>query len=234
MKLLAIDTATEACSAALYIDGDIQQHYRLAPREHSHLILGMIDTLLSEAGLKPAQLDALAFGRGPGSFMGLRIAAGVTQGIAYAHSIPVVPVSTLAAIAAEAAAQTGAQRVLAAIDARMDEVYWGAYEVDATGQSRCQGDELVLAAERVPVPEGDGWLGAGTGWQRYETVLRARLGARVDSVVGECYPTAKAIAQLAVSRYASKQYVAATEVIPVYLRDNVARKPKTRQKTLDA
>ena len=99
MKLLAVDTSTEACSAALLIDGECRQQYRLAPREHSRLILGMIDGLLNEAGITAAGLDALAFGRGPGSFMGIRIAAGVVQGIAFAHSIPVVPVSTLAAMA---------------------------------------------------------------------------------------------------------------------------------------
>lgn len=234
MKLLAIDTATEACSAALYIDGKIHQHYRLAPREHSHLILGMIDSLLAEAGLHPTQLDALAFGRGPGSFMGLRIAAGVTQGIAFAHSIPVVPVSTLTAIASVAAAQSGARRVLAAIDARMNEVYWGAYEIDADGHCQCLGEEHVLAPDRVPLPQGQGWLGAGTGWLSYETALRARLDERVSTVMGECYPTAEAIAQLAVSSVEAEEYVSAAEVIPVYLRDNVARKPKTGEKTLSS
>jgi tRNA threonylcarbamoyladenosine biosynthesis protein TsaB len=122
MKLLAIDTATEACSAAIYIDGETVQRYRIAPREHSHIILPMIDELLAETGCYLSAMSAIAFGRGPGSFMGVRIAAGVTQGIAFAHDLPVVPVSTLAAIAQTAHVQTQAEKVLAAIDARMNEV----------------------------------------------------------------------------------------------------------------
>ncbi|MGB5456905.1 MAG: tRNA (adenosine(37)-N6)-threonylcarbamoyltransferase complex dimerization subunit type 1 TsaB, partial [Gammaproteobacteria bacterium] len=99
MKILAVDTATEACSAALYLDGEIHQQFRVAPREHSHIILPMIDQLLSDSGIRVSDLDVLAFGRGPGSFMGVRIAAGVAQGIAFAWDLPVVPISTLAAIA---------------------------------------------------------------------------------------------------------------------------------------
>ena len=102
MKILAIDTATEACSAALYVDGKVRSHYQLAPREHSLLILKMVEQLLVDANAKVKQLDAITFGRGPGSFMGLRIAAGVVQGIAYAHDIPVIPLSTLQVIAQRA------------------------------------------------------------------------------------------------------------------------------------
>ncbi len=128
MKILAIDTATEACSAALLIigetgDTEISSRYQLAPREHSRLILKMIDELLTEADVPVSSVDAIAFGQGPGSFMGLRIAAGVVQGIAFAHDIPVVPVSTLKAIAQRAYEETGSAHVLATIDARMDEVY---------------------------------------------------------------------------------------------------------------
>ena len=141
MKILAIDTSTEACSAALLIDGDLQGVYKLAPREHSLLILKMIDGLLSDAGITVSELDAIAFGRGPGSFMGLRIAAGVVQGIAYAHELPVIPVSTLKAIAQRASEETRHQHVLAAIDARMDEVYWAAYSLQ--GQTWQLADEVM-------------------------------------------------------------------------------------------
>jgi len=99
MKLLAVETSTEACSAALYIDGIVNERFELTPKEHTRLILPMIDSLMSDAGLKPQQLDALAFGCGPGSFTGVRIATGVIQGIAFGADLPVVPVSTLAAIA---------------------------------------------------------------------------------------------------------------------------------------
>ena len=123
MKILALDTSTEACSAALLIDTEIHQRYEVAPREHGALILPMIETLLSEAGCAPTQLDALAFGRGPGAFVGVRIATGVAQGIAFAADLPVIPVSSLAAMAQSV--EHG--NVYSAIDARMNEVYWGAY-----------------------------------------------------------------------------------------------------------
>ena len=122
MKLLALDTATEACSAALYIDGEITQKYEIAPRKHSSLLLPMVDTLIKDAGISKTDLDAIAFGRGPGSFMGVRIATGVAQGIAFALSLPVVPVSSLAAMAMVNYTETGATHNACAIDARMNEV----------------------------------------------------------------------------------------------------------------
>jgi tRNA threonylcarbamoyladenosine biosynthesis protein TsaB len=118
-RILAVDTATEACSAALYIDGEIEQKFELAPREHTQFILQMIESLLVEADLKMNQLDALAFGRGPGSFTGVRIATGVVQGIGFAADLPVVPISTLASIAQVMQDDHGADKVLYAIDARM-------------------------------------------------------------------------------------------------------------------
>src|SRR3569833_3307602 len=133
MKLLAIDTATEACSAALYLDGAVNKRYVLAPREHALLILPMIDELLRDANLSPLELDAVAFGRGPGAFTGLRIAAGVAQGIAYGADLPVVPVSSLAALAQGCYRERGVTRVLATIDARIGEVYWGAYRLGSDG-----------------------------------------------------------------------------------------------------
>jgi tRNA threonylcarbamoyladenosine biosynthesis protein TsaB len=224
MKLLAIDTATEACSAALYIDGEIEQEYRVAPREHSHMILPMIEGLLKQAGLKPSALDALAFGRGPGSFMGVRIAAGVVQGIAYAHALPVVPVSTLAAIVQVAERTTGAPKVLAAIDARMNEVYWGAYALDASGLMRLRGDEIVIPPSQLDKPEGNGWIGAGTGWGSYAAQLDAVTGDSVIECLDNLLPDAQAIAELAAPEYLAGRYVSAAAAVPVYLRDNVAKK----------
>lgn len=226
MKLLALDTATEACSAALYLDGEISQQLRVTPRAHSHLILPMIDQLLADAGLSVSGLDALAFGRGPGSFMGVRIAAGVVQGIAFAWDFPVVPISTLAAIAQTAYADTGANRVLAAIDARMNEVYWAAYVLSAQACMHVVGREEVIDPARVSGPEGGGWTGAGTGWATHGEVLRTAIGAEVlRSVVPDCLPTAAAIARLAAADYAAGRHVSAAEAVPVYLRDNVAKKP---------
>jgi len=225
LKLLAIDTATEACSAALYIDGEITQQYQIAPRQHSALILGMVDELLTAAACKVSSLDALAFARGPGSFMGLRIAAGLVQGLSFAQSIPVVPVSTLAAIAKVAMDQTSSTKVLAAIDARMDEVYWGCYVLGEKSLPQLMGDEIVCPPAQVPVVEGDGWLGAGTGWGKYKEVLRDRMGQQILDTLPECLPSAKAIIELAIHDAEQGNVVTAAQAVPVYLRDNVAKKP---------
>jgi len=176
MKLLAIETATEACSAALYLDGEITEQYQYAPRQHAQLLLGMAEALLAEAGLAPAQLDALAFGRGPGAFTGVRIATGVAQGIAYAADLPVVPVSTLATLAQGGFREFGWQQVAAAIDARMNEVYWGAYRVDEKGVMQPVGEERVCAAARVPALEGEGWHGIGSGWAAFAEELKQAAG----------------------------------------------------------
>lgn len=227
VKLLALDTSTEACSAALLIDGEIRQHYQVAPREHTHLILGMIENLLQNAGLKSSDIDVMAFGRGPGSFMGVRVAAGVVQGIAFAHSIPVVPVSTLAAMACVAMVETGQTQVLAAIDARMKEVYWGAYRQNEDGRIVLQGEECVFAPEKAPIPEQGEWVTAGTGWASYGDVMKPALGDRCIRSLDECFPSAEAIAKLAIGFYENGDVVSAAEAIPVYLRDNVASKPKS-------
>ena len=226
MKLLALDTSTEACSAALYLDGVITQHYRVAPREHTHLILGMIESLLQDAGLKSKDIDVLAFGRGPGSFMGVRVAAGVVQGIAFAHSIPVVPVSTLAAMAWVAMEETGETQVLAAIDARMKEVYWGAYQKNEAGNVVLLGEECVVAPDRALIPEQGEWVTAGTGWASYGEIMKPVLADRCITSLDECFPSAKAIATLAIDAYENGGAVSAAEAVPVYLRDNVASKPK--------
>ena len=230
MKLLAVDTSTEACSAALLIDGEISQQYQLAPREHSHLILSMIDGLLNDAKITSNDLDVMAFGRGPGSFMGIRIAAGVVQGIAFAHSIPVVPISTLAAISMVAIEQTGVDQVLAAIDARMKEVYWGAYAREPDGSVALQGEECVISPERAPVPETGEWVAAGSGWATYGDVMKPKLGDRLVRSLDDCFPTAEAIARLGAKVYENGAAVSAAGAVPVYLRDNVASKPKPKLK----
>jgi tRNA threonylcarbamoyladenosine biosynthesis protein TsaB len=225
MKILAIDTATEACSAALYDGGEINQQYIVAPRQHSHIILPMIEQLLAEAGIRVSGLDAVAFGRGPGSFMGVRIAAGVTQGIAFAWDLPVVPVSTLAAIAQTAYSETGATSVLSAIDARMNEVYWAAYRLSDDGRMHLVGEESVIAPEQVAKPTEDDWTGAGSGWSAYGEILKAAIGPGVLSgQLNECLPSAESVVKMAVADFEAGRYVAAAKAVPVYLRDNVAKK----------
>ena len=234
MKILALDTATEACSAALYIDGEITSQYKIAPREHSRLILKMIDDLLAEADLSVSTLDAIAFGRGPGSFMGLRIAAGVVQGIAFAHDIPVIPVSTLKAIAQRAFEQTQSKYVLAAIDARMDEVYWAAYILEDSIKPlwRAVVDECVISPDKIHLSEmltdkSVTWVGAGSGWGNYADRLLSDDDFTLQEMLSDCLPGAEQVVKLALEDLKSGNTVSAAEAIPVYLRNDVAKKPKT-------
>ncbi len=231
MNILAIDTSTEACSAALNVNGEsISSRYQLAPREHSRLILKMIDDLLAQAELPVSALDAIAFGRGPGSFMGLRIAAGVVQGIAFAHDIPVIPVSTLKAIAQRTFAETEKSYVLATIDARMDEVYWAAYYRE-NQQWLLLGDECVISPEKVILPaisehSTSPWVGAGNGWGHYQERLLQAIKHPLFDIYPDCLPSADVIAQLAIDEFKAGNSVPAAQAIPVYLRNNVAKKPK--------
>ncbi|MCP5419733.1 MAG: tRNA (adenosine(37)-N6)-threonylcarbamoyltransferase complex dimerization subunit type 1 TsaB [Gammaproteobacteria bacterium] len=224
MKLLALDTATDACSAAVLVDDEVIERYELAPRRHAELILPMLDALLADAGLSIRQLDGLAFGRGPGAFTGLRIATGVAQGIAFAADLPIAPISTLAAMAHNACYERGVQQVAVALDARMSEIYWGAY------MATTEGDMVLLDRERVcrpadapPLTTGD-WFGAGSGWTAYHDILVQRLPT-VSDWWGECYPRAGDIALLASLVWQRGQMVPAEQALPIYLRDEVAHKP---------
>ncbi|MFW2374714.1 MAG: tRNA (adenosine(37)-N6)-threonylcarbamoyltransferase complex dimerization subunit type 1 TsaB [Gammaproteobacteria bacterium] len=227
MKLLALDTATEACSAALYIDGEISQNYELAPREHTRLILAMIEGLLADAGISIQQLDALAFGRGPGSFTGVRIATGAVQGMAYGADLPVVPVSTLASIAQSVHDDHQADCVLTAIDARMEAVYWAEYQLDQ-GLMKLTGEERVISPEQVPVPTQQDWVAAGSGWAAYEQQLITRIQQPLHAIHSSYYPQSASIAKLAVHDFSQGQYVDAAHAMPVYLRNNVAKKTSER------
>jgi tRNA threonylcarbamoyladenosine biosynthesis protein TsaB len=249
MKILAVETATEACSAALLandeiigntdgtstLPGDacsrIVERYRLAPREHNRLILPMIEAVLAEAGLAVGQLDALAFGRGPGSFTGVRIAAGVAQGIAFGADLPVIPVSTLAALAQEAFDETDATLAYPCIDARMGEVYWGVYRRNESGLAQLAGEEGVLAAASVPFPKDGRGAGIGSGWGTYGAALQERLERRVTVILEHRYPRAAKIARLAAEAFRAGIRVQPEQALPVYLRDNVA-KPQLRPKAV--
>ncbi|MCB1874879.1 MAG: tRNA (adenosine(37)-N6)-threonylcarbamoyltransferase complex dimerization subunit type 1 TsaB [Chromatiales bacterium] len=217
--LLAIETATEACSAALYADERIYSRFQIEPQGHSRLILPMVEAVLQEAGLPREAVKGIAFGRGPGSFTGVRIATGVAQGLAFARNLPVFAVSTLAALAQEAVA-LGAKNILAAIDARMGEVYWGAFRVAQDGLVRPVMPETVGAPEAVTVPAGDEWFGVGSGWGAYGQSLAARLGDRLRDSMPEALPKAEAILRLA----ALVEPGSADQALPVYLRDRVAEK----------
>jgi len=221
MKLLAFDTTTEACSCALYFNGEITVRSEIAPRKHAELILPMADELLTEAGLKPNQLEGVAFGRGPGSFTGLRIASGVAQGIAFAADIPVAPISSLATLAQAAYIEYGAENVLAVIDARKSEVYWGMYVIDKQGIMRCDGEEHLSAPKEVSLPDAGHWYGVGSGWATYAEVLTAQLGEKLENYQDDKYPQASAMIPLALAAFAEGEIVSAENALPVYLRNKV-------------
>lgn len=219
--LLALDTATEACSAALLYEGRVFSRYEVIPRLHAQRILPMIQELTAEAGIALSAIDALAFGRGPGAFTGIRIAVGVVQGLAFALSRPVIPVSNLAVIAQRAWRERGTKQVAVAIDARMDEVYWGCYR-EISGAVELVGCEAVLAPEQVALPRGEtaDWFGAGTGWSFAE-----RMPIALTGCAAELLPHAQDLLTLAQLAWSRGETVPAELAQPVYLRDNVA-KPK--------
>jgi tRNA threonylcarbamoyladenosine biosynthesis protein TsaB len=226
-RILAIETATHACSAALAIDGAIEERYALAPRQHAALILPMIESLLLEADIGVTHLDALAFGRGPGAFTGVRIAASLVQGIAWAADLPVVPVSTLAALALCGMRESRLPRALAALDARKQEVYWGVYEQDDAGLPRLAGSERVCAPEALQGPAQGDWCGVGSGWDSYAAPLMAAMGVRVVRVLPDFEPRAADVARIAIPACAQQQWVSPEQALPVYLRNDVAAVKQT-------
>ncbi|WP_447595220.1 tRNA (adenosine(37)-N6)-threonylcarbamoyltransferase complex dimerization subunit type 1 TsaB [Stenotrophomonas rhizophila] len=219
MKLLAFETATEACSVALYVDGQVRERFEIAPRRHAELSLPWAEQLLADAGIARSQLDAIALGRGPGAFTGVRLAIAIAQGIALALDRPLVPVSTLQVLALRAPA--GADQVLSSIDARMGEVY-AARQVRVDGQWQLQGEEIVCAPEAVVLPEGSRWFGVGTGFGAADGLLATRLADQLDGVDAQALPRASDLLTLAVPAFARGEGVAPERVEPAYLRNNVA------------
>jgi tRNA threonylcarbamoyladenosine biosynthesis protein TsaB len=217
MNLLVLDTSTEWCSAALWLDGRVEARRVLAGQRHSALLLPMVDALLREGGLALRQLDAIGFGAGPGSFTGLRIACAVTQGLAFGAGLPVVGVSTLKSIAGQA----GADSVLAVLDARMAEVYWAAYRRAGEDWAAVAAPQLALP-DTVAVPAGDDWVGAGNGFATLGEALRPRLGRRLLRIEASLMPDAGAMAPLAARAFARGEGVDAALAAPIYLRDKVA------------
>lgn len=225
MRILAIDTATEACSVALWNDGTTFAHFELCPREHTQRILPLVRAALADAEVKLTDLDALAFGRGPGSFTGVRIGIGIAQGLALGAELPMIGVSTLATMAQGAWRKTGATRVLAAIDARMGEVYWAEYRRDADGVWHGEETEAVLKPEAVSdhLQQLDGsWAMVGTGWGAWPELA---ANSPVTLTDGEMLlPTAEDMLPIARQLFAAQKWVAVEQAEPVYLRNEVAWK----------
>jgi len=231
LKILALDTATESCSAALLIDGKLSSKELEFERGHAEHILPMIDSLLLEAGLRLPEMDVLAFGRGPGGFTGVRLAASIAQGLAFGAGLPVVPVSNLAALAQRAFDLAFApERVLVCSDARMQEVYWACYERSDNGLARLIGEEHVSPPSAVALPAAWADLparsvaGIGRGFRAYPALV-GQMAPRVEVARNDLLPRAPEIARLAAQDVAAGRLLKPEEAIPVYLRDNVAHVP---------
>ncbi len=220
MKILALDTSTEACSVALCYEKKVIFRYEIAAQKHTQLILPMIDELMTEACLKPTQLDALAFGRGPGAFTGVRIATGIVQGIAFAADLPVIPVSSLVTLAQGCWREHGVEKVISVIDARMGEVYWGHFQLENKVMVACA-EEAVSSPDKIIKPKGEGWFGAGSGWASYEEQLSKHLSTQIVKTDLNTYPHAIDMIELAKDAFSHGEIISAEQAHPVYLRDNV-------------
>lgn len=226
MKLLALETSTDACSVALSYNGDIIVDHQIAPQKHAQLLLPMIEKILVDAGLKTTDLDGVAFGCGPGSFTGVRIAAATTQGLAFGADIGVIPVSSLQALAQGAHRVCQATHVLAAYDARMSEVYWGAYAVDDQGIAQSVVDDCVCAPGDVPVPNIDSdveWVMVGSGADQYSEVLGELVNENLRfRHMADYWPNSHDVLTVALPQALAGGLASASDALPVYLRDRVA------------
>ncbi len=220
MKLLAIETATDACSVALMVGDRMVERETLEPRAHAEQVLAMVRDCLEEAGNPLASLDAVVFGRGPGSFTGVRIATGVVQGLALGADLPVVPVSTLAAYAVAGWRAFQVPRVAVAVDARMGECYWGCFEISETGVASLVGEEVIAPPDRVAVPPADNWIGVGSAWETFPA-LTANL-PKVQPAARSVLPRARDLLPTAARQLARGETVSADQALPVYLREKVA------------
>lgn len=226
MPILALDTSSDACSAAVLTATAGFTVFEMTPRGHTQLILPMVESVLKQAHLRLADMQAIAFGRGPGAFTGLRIATGVAQGLALAADKPVLPISTLAALAQQAYQQLQAQKILVALDARMGEVYWGAFQVVA-GQVQLQAEEQVLTPNAIELPKDSGWMAVGSGWSAYPELAERALGL-VTATYADWLPSAEFIAQLAWQDYQAGKALPAQQAQPIYLRNKIAQTTQER------
>ncbi|NGY06108.1 tRNA (adenosine(37)-N6)-threonylcarbamoyltransferase complex dimerization subunit type 1 TsaB [Solimonas terrae] len=220
MNLLALDTATEACSVALQTGRQICVRFDVAGRSHTQQLVPMVRAVMAEAGIGFAQLDGYVCGTGPGSFAGVRIGVSFIKGLALAHDRPVVPVSSLRMLALPPM-RDGAQRVLTAIDARMDEVYFAAWQRDADGLPEAIGEAVVSAPADVPAQAG-AWHAVGSGWQAYRAALEASSAATLLACDGQALPRAADALALAQPCFANGRVIGAAELVPQYLRNKVA------------
>ena len=225
MKILAIDTATEACSVALTVGDELLERHQLAPREHASLVLPWVEELLAESGYRLPQLDAIAFGCGPGSFTSLRIGLGVVQGLALGAGLEVLPVSSLRALAQAAYEASGEEHIAAMTDARMQQVYCGFFKVGKTGLVHGYAEEAVLSPAAVKPPAEHSWVGAGNGFDQYRAELEQAMGNRLAGIIADQWPRASCLIRLAVEDLQTKPLLPPEQALPNYVRNKVADKP---------
>jgi tRNA threonylcarbamoyladenosine biosynthesis protein TsaB len=224
MRILAIECATETAGVALAVDGEVRER-RSAGEKHGAFLLPAVAALLAEAGLERGALDGVAVGRGPGAFTGVRFGLAVAQGLALGLDRPVLAVSTLAALALQAATETrsaAGTSVLALLDARMDEVYGGAFELGGSDLVRPLGEEFLRSPGAVQAPQGEPLLVAGSGLAAHRSSVAAALGARKYLAAADAWPSATAVARLALPGFAAGLAGPPERLAPVYLRDKVA------------
>jgi len=227
MKLLAIDTATEACSVALNLDGEIIERYTIEPRSHASQVLPMVDALLAETGVTLSNVDAIVFDRGPGSFTGIRIGTSVVQGLAFGAELPVIPVSSLEIMAQGHLGKINGTHMVAMLDARMNEIYWATFKI--TDDSFVMQDEEQLSApENISLPVGQ-YSVVGTGWRAYQEIFKQNTSIEWIETYPDALPRAADLALLAAKPWHEQKGLEPIQAQPVYLRNNVARK-KTEQK----
>lgn len=226
MKLLALDTSSLACSVALMLEEDVFDRHEEQPREHTRLLVPMINEVLAEGGISPAELDAIVLGNGPGSFIGMRIATAVAQGMAYASGIRIAPVSSLLAVAAESMVAEDAEHIVVCQDAHMNEVYLGLYRAGPPGipalvkAERLHGQDPIAELEESPRK----YVAAGFGWQRYPALRDANeaLLAAMGSVL---HPSARYLLRAGAELIANDAAIEPQDVVPAYLRQTVAARP---------
>ena len=224
MKILALETSTEFCSVALYLNGKILNKEALAGHRHSEILLPMIQEILSEAELTLQQIDGIAFGAGPGSFTGLRIACGVAQGLAYATNLPVVGISTLEAVAQK----TGEQKIIVALDARMGEIYHAAYQKLTSHDWKVISPPTLCSPQHARPLSDNGWNGCGSGFDIYSKELSTLYNKNIQQIHYRLHPQAGEIAQLALPRFTDGSNTDPINATPVYIRNKVALKENER------
>lgn len=218
MNILAFDTSHIACSVALLHGNAVHAFHEIAPKQQTKLILPMISKALASAAISLKELDAIAYGGGPGSFTGIRIASSVAQGLGFASEKPVIRVSSLAAMAEAVFLERQWRKLLVAVDAHMGQVYWARYQVNSEGLVVLEGEETLSAPDEVSLPPGEDWYAIGDGFEKYPEKLRTRLGFKPLAIHTEALATGVSVLTLARVSYAKKEWLRPEDAIPVYLR----------------